>query len=111
MSGERVRRPCRDGVELGADLAPNATEAGIDRREFFGRVALVAGGIAVTAALPWPAARALSNAAWAPRAGLADWSVDDQWAPAPRYADAIGYGRPANPRLAAVESIDAAFHV
>ncbi|HEU4620145.1 MAG TPA: hypothetical protein VFV10_19065 [Gammaproteobacteria bacterium] len=89
----------------------------LDRREFFGRVALVAGGIAVTAALPWPAARALSGAApqalarQASAAKLADWTIDDQWAPAPRYADAIGYARtPAPAALAHVGSIDALFY-
>jgi hypothetical protein len=94
----------------------------MDRREFFGSVALVAGGIVVTAALPWPAARALARpgAATAVRPELADWSIDDQWAPTPRYADPIGYGGHADartavsgasrPSLAALGSIDALFH-
>jgi hypothetical protein len=102
---------------------------GMDRREFFGRVALVAGGIAVSLALPWPAARALARTAAAASsrdapsavAAVADWSIDDQWAPTPRCADPIGYGRPAAPRaaiggasgpsLAAVGSIDALLYV
>jgi hypothetical protein len=100
----------------------------MDRRQFFGRVALAGGGIVVTAALPWPAASALARPAAGAAVGgaalgtaLADWSIDDQWAPAPRYADPIGYGARTDgltaasdasaPSSAALGSIDALFYV
>jgi hypothetical protein len=79
------------------------------RREFFGQVALVAGGIAVSAALPWPAAAAGAAAAGA-RPLLADWSIDDQWGASPRYAEPIGFGRRPEATVAAAGSIDVLFH-
>lgn len=108
MSGETTR-PATEGPPLGAaavKLPLDAASVKLDRREFFGRVALVAGGIAVTAAVPWPVARALAASAAAQTrvpSGLADWSIDDQWAPSPRYADPIGY--PAQGGWASVRAI------
>jgi hypothetical protein len=110
----------------------------MDRRKFFGRAALVAGGAALTGVLPWRGTRALaadpsaatslgserSDATASVEPALADWSIDDQWAPAPRYADPIGYGGGGSaaladargiggatePALSAVGSLDALFH-
>lgn len=80
------------------------------RREFFGQVVLVAGGIAASAVFPWRAAEA-GSAAGGARPRLADWSIDDQWGASPRYAEPIGFGRPPEATVAAAGCIDALFHV
>ncbi len=109
------------GTAAGADRP-----ARFDRREFLGKAALVGGGIAVTAAVPWPGGRGLAVAAMpaaaipANAAGpvargplLADWTIDDQWGAYPRYADPIGFGRRAEDgrdALAAAEPLAAVFY-
>lgn len=40
---------------------------------------------------------------------MTDWSIDDMWGACPRYAEAIGYGRPRGNTLVAVAAIDAQF--
>jgi len=84
--------------------------AGMNRREFVGSVALVTGGIAVSAVVPGVSPPAM--AAQSPPATLSDWTIDDMWGVYPRYADPIGYGRPlGRGETAAVQgSIDALFY-
>lgn len=81
----------------------------LDRREFLASVVLVAGGIAVSAAVPWPRAAFGEPAP----VRLSDWTIDDVWGAYPRYAEPIDYVpyRPAGGgALAAVGSIDALLH-
>ncbi len=93
------------------DTALGARGAGrVDRREFICKATLVAGGIAVTAAMPWPGGRAAGE----PLGSLLDdWTIDDQWGAYPRYADPIGFGRRAEggrDALAAAEPLAAVFY-
>jgi hypothetical protein len=80
----------------------------IDRRVFIGAGAAVC----TVAALPLPALAASSAdpAASTPNV-LSDWTIDDMWGVYPRYADAIGYGRPRGDVMVAAAPIDAAFVV
>jgi hypothetical protein len=78
-------------------------DAGVlDRREFIG----AASAFAATVLLP-ASAVAVPPAAQAPRATLADWTIDDMWGVYSRYADPIGYGRPRGDRPVAVDPVDA----
>lgn len=81
----------------------------LTRRGFIRSVALVSGGIAVSAVLPWSVrAAGTTEAALAP---LTDWTIDDMWGVYPRYAEPIGFGRPeARAEMAATGSIDALFY-
>ena len=83
---------------------------GMNRREFVGNVAVVAGGISVSAVVPWvsqPAAAVQPSPAT-----LSDWTIDDMWGVYPRYAEPIGYGRPGRQQetRAAAESIETLFY-
>lgn len=84
----------------------------MNRRAFIGGAALAAGGIAVSAAMPWTSAPV--GAEQPTLATLSDWSIDDMWGVYPRYAEPIGYPRaraPETSTAAAAGSIDALFHV
>jgi hypothetical protein len=60
-----------------------------DRREFLG-AAVATALLPATALIPaGPVAAAVTGPA-----PLADWTIDDQWMGYPRYAEAIGCGRP-----------------
>ena len=66
--------------------------AGIDRREFI----RAAAGTATVVLVPVPslvAAGPVETAVTGP-ALLSDWTIDDMFGVYPRYADAIGYGKP-----------------
>jgi len=72
----------------------------VNRRRFVELVAIAAGGVATTS-LCSSSVQAASRAVMASRLApfaksgpLADWSIDDMTAPYPRYAQAIGCGRP-----------------
>src|SRR5690606_4211726 len=64
----------------------------MNRRAFIGGAALAAGGITVSAAMPWTSAPV--GAEQPTLATLTDWSVDDMWGVYPRYAERIDYPRP-----------------
>lgn len=81
----------------------------MNRREFIGSAALVAGGIAASAVLPWPSPANADPVEMTPER-LGDWTVDDMWGVWPRYADPIGYGRPARETVAAAGSIEELFY-
>ena len=83
----------------------------MNRRAFIGGAALAAGGITVSAAMPWTSAPV--GAEQPTLATLTDWSVDDMWGVYPRYAERIDYPRPRVPATtaaAAAGSIDTLFY-
>jgi hypothetical protein len=83
----------------------------MNRRAFIGRAALVGGGLAVSAVLPWTSAPV--GAEQPTLAALTDWSIDDMWGVYPRYAERIDYPRTAAPETtaaAAAGSIDTLFY-
>lgn len=85
--------------------------ANINRRDFLGGVALTAGGIAVSAAMPWLAAPV--GAEQPTLATLSDFSIDDMWGAYPRYAESIPYPRahePGTMSAAAAGSIETLFY-
>jgi hypothetical protein len=69
-------------------MSTKSGRGGFDRREFIG--AAVATAIVPSMSLI-PASRA---AVVTGPDLLADWTIDDQWTGYPRYAEAIGCGRP-----------------
>lgn len=84
-----------------------ATEIVIDRRVFLGSGAAVC----AVSLLPLPVYAVPSPADPPPVTPnlLTDWTIDDMWGVYPRYADAIGYGRPRSDVIVAAAPIDAAF--
>jgi hypothetical protein len=88
------------------DAKPIADFA-LDRRGFLGG----AGGAVVAATLPaWSLVPAgpVAAAVTGPEL-VGDWSIDDQWSGYPRYAEAIGGGRPEPARPPEVHLADAPF--
>jgi hypothetical protein len=83
----------------------------IGRRELIGSVALVGGGIAASAVVPWPQAALAATPVEAKPEPLSDWTIDDMWGVYPRYADPIDFGRaPLRQSVATVGSIEELFY-
>lgn len=76
----------------------------VDRRQF---VAL-AGGALTAALVPASSFAAVASAVTGPELST-DWTIDDQWGAYPRYADSIGYGRPAAETVPGVDAVDRGF--
>jgi len=70
-------------------MSTNLKPGAFDRREFLG-AAVATAALPVASLLPaGPVAAAVTGPE-----RIADWTIDDQWTGYPRYAEAIGCGRP-----------------
>lgn len=81
----------------------------LSRREFLGTVALVGGGITVTALMPWPGAAQAATVVTPKVASLSDWTIDDMWGVYPRYSERIECGHHKMQSFAAADSLEALF--
>lgn len=79
----------------------------LDRREFIS----MSSAAAAVALLPLPSlvvAGPVANAVTGPL--LNDWTIDDMFGVYPRYAQAIGFGRPAPEHVATTDTLDRLFY-